>query len=155
MSARRLVRVGVHLVWGTKHRIPWLDGAVRARLDPLLRRTLIWKRCDPIAVGGWVDHVHVYALLGPMTTLSALVVALKSNSARWIRESSPGLECFQWQRGYAAFGVDPRDDAALRAYIRDQELIHSMRAGVVSPMPQQPQRRAESLLEGRAYARPG
>jgi len=141
MPTRRLVQVGVHLVWATKYRVPWLTGPVREQLDGLFRRALIRRGCEPFAIGGWIDHMHLYTSLSPTMTLSSLVGALKANSARWVREHVAGLDCFEWQRGYAAFGVDPRDDAALREYVRAQEGIHSRRSTAVAITAGSPHRR--------------
>ncbi|MEZ4411562.1 MAG: IS200/IS605 family transposase [Gemmatimonadales bacterium] len=121
------MRIGVHLVWATKNRHPWLEPQILRRLAPLLGNIAVRRRCQPLAIGGWVDHVHVYVGLSANIPLSSLVVALKSNSSAWLRESFPDLAEFRWQRGFAAFGVDPRDDEALRRYIRSQEQIHARR----------------------------
>ena len=120
-------RVGVHLVWATKNRRPWLVDELRPRVFEVLGGIAHRLHSSPIAIGGWVDHVHVYVMLSPQTTISALVNALKANSTAWVRRTHPGLIAFEWQRGYSAAGVDPRDDEALRRYIQDQETIHRSR----------------------------
>lgn len=127
MVSRSIVRVGVHLVWATKHRRPWLDADVRRRVCVVLAGVLKRKGCRPIEIGGWVDHLHVYLQLSPEVAVTPLVVSLKAISARWIKTHVPTLPDFRWQRGFWAYGVDPRDDADLRAYIRDQEQIHAHR----------------------------
>lgn len=121
---RHHYRVGVHLVWGTKHRAPTLAPELRWRLHRLLERICREKDCLPYAVGGWTDHVHVYVLLGAQTSVVSLVIALKANSSRWIRRYVPGLDRFEWGRGYAAIGVDPWRDTELRRYIATQEAHH-------------------------------
>jgi putative transposase len=128
VQSRRHYRVAVHLVWATKHRTPWLSEIVRPRLLALLAQILLRKRCRPVAIGGWVDHVHVYAMLSPQIAVVTLVNALKANSARWLRTNVAELAAFQWQRGYAAFGVDPRRDGTIRSYIQSQNEIHQARS---------------------------
>lgn len=86
------------------------------------------QRCRPVEINGWLDHVHLYLKISPEIALARLVVSLKANSSRWIRLNVPTLPEFQWQRGFWAYSVDPRDDANLRAYIRSQEEIHAQRA---------------------------
>lgn len=124
---RSVCRVGVHLIWATKRRGPWLSPQIRPKVFDLLGRISARRHCRPIAVGGWVDHVHVYVALSPQTSLISLVNSLKAHSCAWIRRNLPGLSSFEWQRGYAAAGVDPRDDAALRLYIQNQDAIHRAR----------------------------
>lgn len=124
---RSRCRVGIHLIWATKGRHPWLSDAVRPRVCDLLGRIAAKRRCPPLAIGGWVDHVHLYLTLSPQIAIVALVNALKANSTTWIHQSLPGLDSFEWQRGYSAAGVDPRDDEALRSYIEHQDSIHEAR----------------------------
>ncbi len=124
---RSRCRVGVHLVWATKMRHPWLAEGLRPRVFEVLGGIAHRLHSHPIAIGGWVDHVHLYVMLSPQTTISALVNALKANSTAWVRRTHPGLIAFEWQRGYSAAGVDPRDDDTLRSYVQNQEQIHRSR----------------------------
>jgi REP element-mobilizing transposase RayT len=122
-----VVRIGIHLVWATKHRCPWLEADVRRPVILVLAHLIKRQGCRPLEIGGWLDHVHLYLRLSPEVAVAQLVVSLKANSTRWIKSNIPGLPHFQWQRGFAAYSVDPRDDAHLRAYIRSQEQIHAHR----------------------------
>ena len=124
---RSRCRVGVHLVWATKMRHPWLVEELRPRVFEVLGGIAHRLHCSPIAIGGWVDHVHVYVMLSSQVTIVSLVNALKAHSTSWVRRTHPELPAFEWQRGYSAAGVDPRDDGALRSYIQDQEQIHRFR----------------------------
>ena len=133
--SRSVVRVGVHFVWATKHRRPWLDADVRGRVVLVLAGIARRQGCRPIEIGGCVDHLHLYLRLSPEVAVAPLVVALKANSTGWIRTHIPTLADFEWQRGFWAYGVDPRDDADLRAYIRAQEQIHAARGGGVGVCP--------------------
>lgn len=143
---RSRCHVGVHLVWATKHRTPWLSDRVRPTVFDILRRIAHRKHCEPMAVGGWVDHVHIYVVLSPQLSVIGLVKALKANSTAWIRENLPHLGTFEWQRGYGAWGVDPRDDRALRTYIQHQDTIHLTRQSGTNPA--HPTEIASPLREG-------
>jgi len=136
--SRSVVRIGIHLVWATKQRHPWLEAPIRRRVILVLAGIAKWQNCRPIEIGGWVDHLHLYLALSPEIAVSRLVVTLKANSTRWIRAHIPTLPDFEWQRGFLAYGVDPRNDAHLRAYIRAQEQIH---AGRRLPTPPELRRR--------------
>lgn len=125
--SRSVVRIRVHVVWATKHRRPWLAADVRLRVVPVLAGIMKRRECRPIEIGGWFDHLHVYVELSPDVAVAPLVVCLKANSARWIKTHIPTLPDFEWQRGFWAQSVDPRDDANLRDYIRTQEQIHAHR----------------------------
>ena len=60
-------------------------------------------------------------------SVAELVQIAKAGSCRWIRQSFPHRAGFDWQGGYAAFSVSPRDDEHLMDYIRHQEHRHRER----------------------------
>ncbi len=126
--------MGVHLVWATKNREPCLEPPIRRQVILVLAEVAKRQRCRPIEIGGWLDHLHLYLMLSPEIAVAQLVVSLKANSTRWIKANIPTLPDFQWQRGFWAYSVDPRDDANLRAYIRSQEAIHTQRSAPAPEM---------------------
>jgi len=124
---RTILRVGVHLVWATKYRTPFLDTGIRARLFPYISGIVRHSGGHLLAGGGWRDHVHLYVEMPATISLAMLVSTIKSNSMRWIRESFPEAQAAGWQKGYAAFSVDRRHDDRLMSYIADQDRIHRQR----------------------------
>lgn len=125
---RKLLRVGVHLVWSTKHRVPYLTAEMRAGVFRYMSGVVKGQRGTLIVAGGWIDHVHLYVELPPNISLSTLVAQIKANSMRWLRATYPGTRMSGWQRGYGAFSADRRHDRRLISYIRDQERIHQRRS---------------------------
>jgi REP element-mobilizing transposase RayT len=122
--SRHLISLGVHLVWATKQRTQWLGAQIRPELFAYMAGTVAKKRCRAIVIGGWEDHVHLYVHLCTSISVAHLVTTIKTSSARWLKEREPALRGFRWQRGFAAFGVDPRRDSGLREYIESQDVIH-------------------------------
>ncbi len=51
---------------------------------------------------------------------------LKTSSSRWLKEQSPQLKKFSWQRGYGCFSDGPADLEALCKYIEEQEKHHKV-----------------------------
>jgi REP-associated tyrosine transposase len=127
MMPHNLVSVGVHLVWATKRRQPWLSEEIRGDLFAFIAGTVKNKRCRLVGIGGWHDHVHLYVFLSTELTVRSLVTAIKSNSTRWLKQRHPTLRHFRWQRGFGAFSVDSRDDANLRRYLESQQQVHASR----------------------------
>jgi len=123
-----LSRVLVHLVFGTKDRVPWILREIRSELHAYLGGIIRNHGCWPMEIGGVEDHVHV--LLGLARTMSAaeIVSILKANSSKWIKGKRWDLRGFQWQAGYAVFSVDPFNTDALCHYIRNQEEHHRARS---------------------------
>jgi REP element-mobilizing transposase RayT len=120
------LRLHLHLIWATKYRRPWLTHSVRRRLFPYMAATIRGQRGQVRAIGGWEDHVHIYAELPSYMALGQLINLVKARSTHWMR-TELGNPRFRWQRGYAAFSVDPRHPHALLRYIRNQEYHHSRR----------------------------
>lgn len=118
------LRLHLHLIWATKYRRPFLSRQVRARLFPYMAATITGQRGQVKAIGGWLEHVHIYAELPSYMAIGQLINLVKSRSTRWLRTECQ-LPRFGWQRGYAAFSVDPRHPHALLRYIRNQEPHHS------------------------------
>lgn len=118
------LRLHLHLIWATKYRRPFLSRQVRARLFPYMAATIQGQRGQVQAIGGWLDHVHIYVEHPSYMAIGQLINLVKSRSTRWLRTECQ-LPRFAWQRGYAAFSVDPRHPHALLRYIRNQEPHHS------------------------------
>ncbi len=73
------------------------------------------------AIGGMEDHIHLLLQIPPTLTLAKAVLAVKSNSSRWIKQR---VHEFAWQEGYGAFSVSKSNIAAVVRYIQDQEKHH-------------------------------
>src|SRR5260370_31693926 len=67
------------------------------------------------------DHIHLLLQIPPTLTLAKAVLAVKSNSSRWIKQR---VHEFAWQEGYGAFSVSKSNIAAVVRYIQDQEKHH-------------------------------
>ena len=126
--AEALTSVRIHLLWGTRNRRPWLDPEWRPRLYGHASTLAGRRGARLLCAGGTRDHVHLYVEHPPSISLADLVQAIKAGTSRWIHEGYPHRRDFRWQGGYAAFSVTPRDDSAVQAYIREQEVLHRERA---------------------------
>ena len=122
--ARSYARLRVHLVWGTRARRPWLDPEWRGRLFAQTSTLIESERARLLCAGATRDHLHLYLEVPTTRTLADLVQIIKAGTCRWIRHSFPHRTAFEWQRGYAAFSVTPREDEQLMDYIRHQESRH-------------------------------
>jgi hypothetical protein len=52
--------------------------------------------------------VHFPLRLSRTMTLADSVSELKTSSSKWMKEQSPGLSKFSWQRAYGAFSIGPK-----------------------------------------------
>ena len=75
-----------------------------------------------------VHHIHLYASLPSTITIADFVSVVKSNSSRWIHQSSLKRRAFAWQEDYGAFSVSKSEEQKVIRYIRDQQRHHSKRS---------------------------
>lgn len=122
-----LTQLAVHLVFSTRNREPFLEATIRPRVHGYLSTVLRNLESPWVVAGGVADHVHLLFEL-PKTRIPTEVVAVvKRESSKFVKTLDPGLEKFQWQRGYGMFAVSPTHRDRVEAYIRNQEEHHRKR----------------------------
>lgn len=117
----------IHLVFSTKDRMSLLTPEILPDLHAYLATVARHADGECYRVGGVADHVHLALRLSRTQTIADLVSELKTSSSKWLKDKSPALSKFAWQRGYGNFSVGPRDLDALIAYIDGQEEHHRTR----------------------------
>lgn len=120
-----LARVVLHVVFSTKHRVPFLrDPALRGRLHAYMAGVLQNLGCEPIVIGGVEDHVHLLCNLARTVSIAGLVEEVKKSPSKWMKEQGPAYADFFWQGGYGAFSVSESNVEQVRAYVAAQEEHH-------------------------------
>ena len=117
--------VYIHLVFSTKERRPFLrDKAVRDSLHGYMGGISKNLDCPPILIGGVEDHVHLLCRFARTITQAEWVKELKRVSNGWLKEQGSGFVDFEWQGGYADFGVSQSNLEQVKRYIANQEEHH-------------------------------
>jgi len=120
-----LAKILVHTVFSTKERRPFLrDKPLRDELHRYLGGIIARHDCQPLAVGGVGDHVHILSTLARTCQAAELVKEAKRGSSLWLKTKSPELNDFAWQNGYGIFSVGFSQVEAVRGYIAAQEMHH-------------------------------
>ena len=119
-----LVQNYVHIVFSTKYRQPLIYEEIENDLYSYLGGICKGLECNPIKVGGSIDHVHILCMLSKKIALMKLLEDLKSHSSRWIKTKSEKCRNFYWQDGYGAFSVYPADIDVVIRYIINQKNHH-------------------------------
>jgi len=114
-----------HVVFTTKQRTHLIPTDRQPRLWNYLAGIARNHGMHVLAVGGTANHVHILIVLPAETALSDAVRTLKTNSSRWMRETSPS---FAWQQGYGAFSVSPSQLERVKQYIANQPAHHRTRS---------------------------
>jgi|ERR1051325_8352570 REP element-mobilizing transposase RayT len=119
-----LTKVLLHIVFSTKHREDILPqqieddlygyiGGVCRRMDSQLK-----------VAGGTANHLHLLVNMGKTVSLSDLMLNIKRDSSKRVKELAPALGRFHWQDGYFAFSIGESGVEDLTAYIRRQKEHH-------------------------------
>ena len=121
-----LSRVYVHVVFSTKYRASYISEAIAPELFSFIAGVCNNLECNPVAVGGYLNHVHILCLLSRKVAQMDLVSKVKSNSSRWAKARFPELhDIFDWQDGYGIFSVSKSNVYAVTKYINTQVEHHS------------------------------
>jgi REP-associated tyrosine transposase len=124
--SQSLVQNYIHLVFSTKNRMPWFrDAELRNKIYAYLAGACSNLDCPAFQIGGFTDHVHILCGLSKNLALKDLVMNIKKNCSKWIKQEHDGFQEFQWQVGYAGFSISPSHVEALKQYILSQEKHHS------------------------------
>jgi REP element-mobilizing transposase RayT len=125
MSQHNYTQLYIHLVWSTWDRLPLISPAIEPRLYRTIEAKCVALGCQPLALGGVADHVHLLVSLTPTISISRLVGEIKGASSHLItHEIQPG-QFFRWQGSYGAFTVSHTVIDQLRSYILNQKNHHN------------------------------
>ena len=96
-------QLNVHCVFAVKGRENLIATHFRDDLHRYMSGILKNDGSFPLAVNGWMDHVHVFFELSVTMTVADQMRMLKATSSKWINDNKflPGK--FSWQEGYGAF----------------------------------------------------
>jgi len=123
--ASTLTSILLHVTFSTKGRA----ALIPAELEPDLYAYVggICRRMESslVAMNGTSDHVHMLVRLGKTIALAALMLNIKRDSSKWLKERDARLRGFEWQDGYFAFSIGESGTDALRAYIAGQKEHHA------------------------------
>lgn len=110
-----------HIVFSTYQRQRWIAVENQKKLWGYLAGTSKNLRCQPMAIGGIEDHVHLLIALPADLDIAEYVNKLKSSSSKWMKQFRKD---FAWQKGYGAFSVSASNLNAVTKYIETQPEHH-------------------------------
>jgi REP element-mobilizing transposase RayT len=125
--AQSLSNVLIHLIFSTKNREPFLDGAVEEELYKYIASACRGCGCPSHNVGGTADHLHLVCSLSRTISISKLLEEIKRTSSKWIKTHGPQYASFAWQNGYGAFSIGQSQLTTVKRYIARQKQHHQQR----------------------------
>jgi putative transposase len=115
----------LHLIWSTWDRLPLVTKEIEPRIYAAIAEKCRKLKCDPLAIGGTEDHVHVLVRLHSTVAIATLVKEVKGTSSHLVTHQIAPDEFFKWQGGYGAFTLRKEDALRLAVYIENQKQHHT------------------------------
>jgi REP element-mobilizing transposase RayT len=117
--------VYIHCVWATWDRLPLITPNVEAALYAAVLDKAMEHQCQPIAIGGVEDHVHVLLKLHQTAAAADLLQGMKGASSHLATHVIAPGQFFKWQGGYGAFSVCRAELQTVRRYVENQKRLHA------------------------------
>ena len=122
--ASTLTKILVHVIYSTKHRVDLIPPELEADLYSYTGGICRGMECTLMAMNGTANHVHLLVGLNKNAALSDLMLNVKRDSSKWIKDRSLALRDFGWQDGYFGFSIGESGVDGVRAYIASQKAHH-------------------------------
>ncbi|MBX3071432.1 MAG: IS200/IS605 family transposase [Thermomicrobiales bacterium] len=125
-------RLYYHLVWGTKHRHPTLEGemletATRSIRDSCTEMGLVFH-----ALGIMPEHVHLVVGIPPRMAIADVVKQIKGSSSHLLNRLSGDQPWYGWQGEYGVMSFGERSLDRIVWYVEHQPEHH--RTGDLMPL---------------------
>lgn len=117
-------QVNIHCVFAVKGRENLITKSFRDDLHRYMSGILKNDGSYPLAVNGWLDHVHVFFELPMTMSIADQMRMLKATSSKWINDNKLVNGKFSWQEGYGAFSYAKSQRDVVINYIKNQEEHH-------------------------------
>ena len=121
-------QLNIHCVFAVQGRENFITKNFRDDLHRYMAGILKKDGSYPLAVNGWMDHVHVFFELPVTMNVSDQMRMLKATSSQWINNNKVLKGKFSWQQGYGAFSFSRSQRDSVIQYIINQEKHHENQA---------------------------
>lgn len=117
-------QISIHAVFAVRGRQNIIVKPWRDELHKYITGIISANGGKPLAVGGWLDHVHIFFGMPVTTCISDFMAIVKASSSKWINEQGFVKGKFNWQAGYGAFSYAKSQRDNVINYIINQEEHH-------------------------------
>jgi len=125
--ANTYTQINIHAVFSVLGRENILTQNFRPDLFKYINGILKNNKQFPLAVNGYLDHVHIFFELHPTTAVSDILRIVKTNSSKWINKNKLVKGKFFWQEGFGAFSHSRSQRNNVIQYIMKQGEHHKKR----------------------------
>ncbi|HWR26044.1 MAG TPA: IS200/IS605 family transposase [Methanosarcina sp.] len=121
------VKNWLHLVWGTKNRIPFLTENILDQVLYHIKTNASEKKIYIDTINGYKDHIHCLISLHSEQTVSKVIQLLKGESSFWINKNKLTRFKFEWAVEYFGVSVSESHVPVIRNYINNQSEHHRIK----------------------------
>ena len=97
----------------------------RNQMYNVMGNLFLQDKAKPLIINGVEDHVHCFATLKPVVSISDLMRDVKAKSSKYINDHSLTVKKFEWQEGFGAFSYGQSQVKDVIGYIENQERHHA------------------------------
>lgn len=121
-SRNKVYLLNYHLVWCPKRRKKVLVGAVKDRLEQIIREVARENRVEILALEVMPDHLHLFISTNPDISIQKLIQRLKGRSSHHLRREFPELLKLPslWTHSYFISTAGNVSSETIRRYIEEQ-----------------------------------
>lgn len=119
--ASTFTKILLHITFSTRHRADIIAPACEERLYGYIGGICRRFESPLLSIGGTENHVHLFVSQSKNVALSNLLMELKRDSSKVMKECAPD---FAWQDGYFAFSIGESASEDLLRYISRQKEHH-------------------------------
>jgi putative transposase len=117
--------VYLHFVWTTWRRVPMLVERRAPGVYESICRLSVELGCEPLAVGGMPDHVHLLVRSRAALAPATIAQKVKGASCYFANPMHGEAASLRWQQGYGVFSLSRRGVRFVRDYVNNQEAHHA------------------------------
>lgn len=115
----------LHMIWATWDRLLLITPDIESQIYAAIATKCRELDCEPIAIGGMEDHVHLLTRFHTTVTVATLAKETKGASSHLVTHKLRPEEFFKWQGAYGAFTIRKSDVPQVREYIQNQKKHHA------------------------------
>jgi len=115
----------LHLIWATWDRLPLISPEIEYRLFAAIEAKCRELKCEPLAVNGIEDHVHLLVRFHTSVSVAQLVKEIKGSTSHLVTHEITPDTFFKWQGAYRAFTIRKLDVPRVKIYIENQKQHHA------------------------------
>jgi len=97
---------------------------LQERLWPYMGGIARDNKMRALSIGGVEDHVHLLLSIPSTLSIAKAMQLIKGASSKWVHETYPEFNEFEWQEGYGAFTVGISQVPDTKTYIENQREHH-------------------------------